>query len=176
MLINKGEKIRYLHLLLIILGLSTLSISVVTIGAVVHHMDVLTLINSWNVKTISAVELQQGKLKPVILIDVRSAEEYVEDHIGKSQLIPLSDIQAGFGIKAIRAIAKASTQSNQPQPTLVLYCTAGPRSIKAYKQLEKTGLNFVVLSGGIKAWRQVVPASKDAEILIPITELAKGKL
>lgn len=61
------------------------------------------------------------------------------------------------------------------------------RSVKAYKQLEKVArysqesagnetnkikdisLNIVVLSGGIKAWRETVPAQKDAQILAPIT-------
>lgn len=80
--------------------------------------------------------------------------------------MPLSDIEAGFGVKEIRAIA----QTPQPsiQPTLVLYCKSGPRSVRAYKQLENTGLNFVVLQGGIKAWRQAVPQSQDKRVLAPI--------
>jgi rhodanese-related sulfurtransferase len=98
---------------------------------------------------------------------VRSPDEYTEDHIGESQLVPLDDIKAGFGIKEIRTIIKTKPQ-NPTQPTLVLYCGSGQRSVKAYKQLENTGLNFVVLKGGIKAWRKVVPRSKDAEVLAPI--------
>lgn len=167
--LSKKRFFPYLYFLSVILGLSILGASGITLGAILNHMDVPTFISSWNAKKVSAGELQQGKLKPIILIDVRSAEEYAEDHIGSSQLVPFSDIQAGFGIKTLRAIAQAGAKPNQLQPTLVLYCTAGPRSIKAYKQMEKTGLDFVVLAGGIKAWRQIVPASKDAEVLAPIT-------
>jgi rhodanese-related sulfurtransferase len=165
--------LRYLRPLPVILCISFLGVSSVSLGAVVNHMDIPTFIASLNTQKVTVAELQQGKLKPVILIDVRSPEEYAEDRIGQSLLVPLTDIQAEFGVKRIRAIAQASAKPSQTRPTIVLYCTAGSRSIKAYKQLEKTGLNFVVLSGGIKAWRKAVSAQKDAEILAPITLLAK---
>ncbi len=157
--------VRYLRPLPVILGLSFAGVSAVTVGAVVNGMDVPTFIASLNTKTVTVAELQQGKLKSVIFIDVRSPEEYAEDHIGQSLLVPLSDIEADFGVKQVRAIAQASAKPNQPQPTIVLYCTAGMRSVKAYQQLEKTGLNFVVLAGGIKAWRKAVPVQKDPQIL-----------
>ena len=157
--------VRYLRPLPVILGLSFAGVSAVTVGAVVNGMDVPTFIASLNTKQVTVAELQQGKLQPVLLIDVRSPEEYAEDHIGQSLLVPLTDIEADFGVKRVRAIAQASAKPNQPQPTIVLYCTAGMRSVKAYQQLEKTGLNFVVLAGGIKAWRKAVPVQKDAQIL-----------
>lgn len=167
--------VRYLRPLPVILCLSFLGVSTVSVGALVNHMDVPTFIASLNTKKVTVAELQQGKLKPVIFIDVRSPEEYAEDHIGQSLLVPLTDIEANFGVKQIRAIAQTSAKPNQPQPTIVLYCTAGMRSVKAYQQLEKTGLNFVVLAGGIKAWREAVPAQKDAQILAPITFSLAGK-
>jgi rhodanese-related sulfurtransferase len=150
-------------------------------------MDILTFIASLNTQQVTVAQLQQGKLKPVILIDVRSPEEYAEDRIGESPLVPLIDIEMGFGVKQIQSIVKARVKSEQPQPVIVLYCTKGGRSVKAYKQLEKVArssqesagnetnkikdisLNVVVLSGGITAWRQAVPAPKDAQILAPIT-------
>jgi rhodanese-related sulfurtransferase len=162
--------VRYLRPIPVILCLSFLGVSAVSIGAVVNHMDIPTFIASLNTKKVTIAELQQGKLKPVILIDVRSPEEYAEDHIGQSLLVPLTDIEADFGVKRISAIAQASVQSNHTQPSIVLYCTSGMRSVKAYQRLEKTGLNIVVLSGGITAWRKAVLAQKDAEVLAPITK------
>ncbi|MEG5071352.1 hypothetical protein QUB14_19320 [Microcoleus sp. B3-D2] len=41
--------------------------------------------------------------------------------------------------------------------------------LKLSNKIKDISLNFVVLSGGIKAWWQGVPAPKDAEILAPIT-------
>ena len=165
---------RYFRPLPIILCLSLIGVSSITTITLINHMDILTFIASLNAQKVTVAELQQGKLKPVILIDVRSPEEYAEDRIGKSPLIPITDIQAGFGVKQIQAIAKASVKPNQPHPTIVLYCARGSRSIKAYKKLGKTGLNLVYLSGGIKAWREVVPTQKDTQILAPITLPVKG--
>ncbi|MEG4107842.1 rhodanese-like domain-containing protein [Microcoleus sp. S13_C5] len=178
---------RYSRLLLAIMGFGLTSVASVGAVALFHHMDILTFIASLDTKQVTVAQLQQGKLKPVILIDVRSPEEYAEDRIGDSPLVPLIDIEMGFGVKQIQSIVKARVKSDQPQPVIVLYCARGTRSVKAYKQLEKVArysqesggndtnkikdisLNFVILSGGIKAWRQAVPAAKDAQILAPIT-------
>jgi rhodanese-related sulfurtransferase len=157
--------VRYLRPLPVILCLSFLSVGSVSVGAMVNHMDVPTFIASFNTKKVTVAELQQGKVKPVVLIDVRSPEEYLEDHIGQSLLVPLTYIEAGVGVKRIRDIAQTTTQSNKTQPTIVLYCTSGMRSTQAYQKLENTGLNLVVLKGGITAWRKAVPVQKDAEIL-----------
>jgi rhodanese-related sulfurtransferase len=165
-LIMKNETLKtgiacYLRPLPVILGLSFIGVGFVSVGALANHMDVPTFIASLNTQKVTVAELQQGKVKPVVLIDVRSPEEYLEDHIGDSLLVPLTYIEAGVGVKRIRDIA----QANQTQPTIVLYCTSGMRSTKAYQQLEKTGLNIVVLQGGINAWRKAVPVQKDTEIL-----------
>ncbi|MEG4394402.1 rhodanese-like domain-containing protein [Microcoleus sp. BROC3] len=178
---------RYFLILLVIMGLGLTSVASVGAVALFHHMDILTFIASLNTKQVTVAQLQQGELKPVILIDVRSPEEYAEDRIGESPLVPLTDIELGFGVKQVQSIVKARVKSDRPQPIIVLYCARGGRSVKAYKQLEKVAwysqesagnetnnikditLNVVVLSGGIKAWRQAVPAAKDAQILAPIT-------
>ncbi|MEG4913809.1 rhodanese-like domain-containing protein [Microcoleus sp. B7-D4] len=178
---------RYSRFLLAIMGFGLTSVASVGAVALFHHMDILTFIASLNTKQVTVAQLQQGKLKPVILIDVRSPEEYAEDRIGESPLVPLTDIELGFGVKQVQSIVKARVKSDRPQPIIVLYCARGGRSVKAYKQLEKVArysqesagnetnkikdisLNVVVLSGGIKAWRQAVQAPKDAQILAPIT-------
>ena len=152
-----------------ILGLSFLGVGAVSAIAIVKHMDIPTLITNWTTKQVTVNQLQRGQLKPIILIDVRSPEEYAQDHIAHSLFVPLSDIEAGVGVKQIRALMPTSPSPRQSQPTLVLYCKSGQRAATAYQHLQKTGLNFVVLEGGITAWRQAVPAAKDTQILTPIT-------
>ena len=177
----------YSRPLRVIMGLGLISLGSLSAVALYNHMDILTFIASLNTKQVTVAELQQGKLKSVILIDVRSPEEYAEDRIGASPLVPLIDIEMGFGVKQVQALVKAQVKDDRPQPVVVLYCARGGRSIKAYQQLAKVdrssqdaagkqtnkikdmSLNFVVLSGGIKAWRQAVPAQKDTQILAPIT-------
>ncbi|MBW3586911.1 MAG: rhodanese-like domain-containing protein [Cyanobacteria bacterium 0813] len=178
---------RYFRIWLVIMGFGLTSVASLGAVALFHHMDILTFIASLNTKQVTVAQLQQDKLKPVILIDVRSPEEYAEDRIGESPLVPLTDIELGFGVKQVQSIVKASVKSDRTQPVIVLYCARGGRSVKAYKELEKVArysqesggndtnkindisLNVVVLSGGIKAWWQAVPAPKDAQILAPIT-------
>ncbi len=178
---------RYSRPLRVIMGLGLIGLGSLSAFALFNHMDIITFIASLNTKQVTVAELQQGKLKSVILIDVRSPEEYAEDRIAESPLVPLIDLEMGFGVKQVQAIVKAQVKDDLPQPIVVLYCARGGRSIKAYQQLAKVdrysqdaagnqtnkikdiSLNFVVLSGGIKAWRQAVPAQKDAQILAPIT-------
>jgi rhodanese-related sulfurtransferase len=185
---NSKQRIHpYSRLLLVIMGLGLISLGSLSAVSLFHHMDILTFIASLNTKQVTVAELQQGKLKPAILIDVRSPEEYAEDRIGESPLVPLTDIELGFGVKQVQSIVKARVKSDQLQPIIVLYCARGGRSIKAYKYLEKIArnqtnkikhitLNVVVLSGGIKAWREAVPAQKDAQILAPITLPVKAAI
>lgn len=162
---NWFQKIsRYQRAIAVIVFLSFLCVGSISVAALINHMDIPTFVASWSTKQVTASQLQQGQLKSVIFVDVRSPDEYAEDHIGDSRLIPLSDIEAGFGSKQIAALV----QTNQ-QPTIVLYCHSGQRSIKAYKRLENMGVNFVVLQGGITAWRKVVPKSQDTRVLNPIT-------
>ncbi|MGB8687895.1 MAG: rhodanese-like domain-containing protein [Microcoleus sp.] len=187
MLDDNSKHNRYFRILIVMISLGLISVGSLSAVSLFNHMDVPTFIASLNTKQVTVAQLQQGKFKPVILIDVRSPEEYAEDRIGESPLVPLTDIEAGLGVKQVQAIVQARVKYNQPQPIIVLYCARGARSIKAYKQLEKIAwnykgtagnetnkikdisLNVVVLSGGIKAWREAVPAQKDAQILAPIT-------
>ncbi|MDX2099132.1 MAG: rhodanese-like domain-containing protein [Leptolyngbyaceae cyanobacterium bins.59] len=148
----------------------TVSLLVGIGGAIVltTHMDPLTFISSLSTRQITATDLQQGALKPVILIDVRTPAEYQEDHIGESVLVPLDEIETGNGVQTIETIARAA-QNNPTPPTLVLYCTSGMRSVKAYKKLEATGLKLVVLQGGIKHWRRSTSRERDMGLLRSIT-------
>ncbi|MBF2029015.1 MAG: hypothetical protein IGS48_20015 [Oscillatoriales cyanobacterium C42_A2020_001] len=131
-------------------------------------MPIPSFIASFSTSKITVHDLEAGHLKPVIFIDVRSPEEYARDRIAHSLLVPLKEIQEGHGIQTVEQIARAYSQSGQPDPTIVLYCEICPGAIRAYQKLQRTGLNLVVLSGGITAWRQAVPRGKDAEILAPI--------
>ncbi|HEY9302212.1 MAG TPA: rhodanese-like domain-containing protein, partial [Phormidium sp.] len=139
-MLDKNAKLginRYSRLLLAIMGFGLTSVASVGAVALFHHMDILTFIATLNTKQVTVAQLQQGKLKPVILIDVRSPEEYAEDRIGESPLVPIIDIEMGFGVKQIQSIVKARVKSERTQPIVVLYCARGGRSVKAYKQLEK---------------------------------------
>jgi sterol desaturase/sphingolipid hydroxylase (fatty acid hydroxylase superfamily)/rhodanese-related sulfurtransferase len=155
--------------LIILAGAGTVGIAKANNMSVASQIYVLFA--GFNTPMVTTSELQQQKVKPIVLVDVRTAEEYQDDHIGKSVLVPIEEIEQGDGVKKIQAIVKATTQANQPQPTLVLYCSAGPRSIKAYHALKDKGIDakLSVLSGGIRGWRQSIMPPEDIKILAPVT-------
>ncbi len=155
----------------VILSIGAFALGVSTAIAITAT-DLPSIIAGNPIKNVTVEELQQGKLKPVFLIDVRSPEEYADDRISKSPLVPITDIEAGFGVKQILNLVP-NIQADGTKPTVVLYCAAGPRSNKAYRLLQKTGLNMVVLSGGITAWRKAVPPERDAATLNALVLPAK---
>ena len=91
--------------------------------------------------------MQNNNADSLILIDVRSPQEYQERHIQGSILIPLSDIEADFGVKQISQLVTENQNS-----TVVLYCSVGVRSLKAYHILQENDIKTVNLQGGLKAW------------------------
>jgi rhodanese-related sulfurtransferase len=147
----------------VILCLAAFSLVITTVVAI-NVFNIPALMARTQVEEITTTDIQQGKLNNVIFIDVRSPEEYNEDHIGNSPLIPITDIEAGFGIKQLLNLLPET----QPKPTIVLYCAAGPRSAKAYQLLQETGLNMVILKGGITQWRKTIQPSQDQAVLSPI--------
>ncbi|NES84475.1 MAG: hypothetical protein F6K10_25420 [Moorea sp. SIO2B7] len=156
---NKYQKISLLRPIPIALLTAILTAIAFLLPPILTQMSLKTWIMSLSTQTVTVNQLKQQKLERIIFIDVRTPEEYAEDHIDDSILIPLIDIEAGFGINKIKNIANHIQQSEQNYPTIVLYCTSGYRSLKAYKALEASGLNSVVLAGGIKAWRKMIPTT-----------------
>ncbi len=129
------------------------------------QFNLATIISSWGVPQITVQELVAGKIKPVLLVDVRSPLEYNIDHIGNTPLVPITDIELGLGEKVIADLVKKSTLPKQNVPTLILYCETGFRSNKSSQMLEKSGLKSLVLTGGIQAWRQSISPEQDQLVL-----------
>jgi rhodanese-related sulfurtransferase len=80
-----------------------------------------------------------------VIVDVRTPQEYQTARISDAVNIPLTDIEKGIGIKQVNSLA-----NNQK---IIIYCSAGVRSAKALKLLEKFGISGINLQGGIREWR-----------------------
>jgi len=145
---------------LVVAGAGTLSIL-----AYQHQMSLPVYLQSFSTPQISVQELASGKIKSVLLIDVRSPEEYQEDHIGNSQLVPLTDMESGFGMAQVKTIVQSYEKTHHDKPTIILYCTSGMRSIKANHQLSNNGYQALTLTGGITAWRKEFTRSQDLQVL-----------
>lgn len=77
-------------------------------------------------------ELIQMQRQGALIIDVRSSQEYREGHINRAINIPEYEISEN--------IVKRVKNKNE---RIVLYCSHGERSKKAYKKLKKMGYSKV---------------------------------
>ena len=80
----------------------------------------------------------------VVLLDVRTADEYNDGHIGNA--INIDVREDGFIEKVKSAIPVGKT--------VAVYCRSGKRSANAAKMLSKDGYKVVNLLGGIMAWKE----------------------
>lgn len=91
------------------------------------------------------IDARQAKAKidedsNVVILDVRTSEEYAESHIPNAKLLPLDSIG-----NALRVIP-------DKDKTYLVYCLSGSRSAAASKQLVKMGYKHVYNFGGITSW------------------------
>jgi rhodanese-related sulfurtransferase len=161
------SKRRYLIPLALVGSLLVATAGALSIIAYQHQMSLPVYLQSFSTPQISVEELASSKLKSIVLIDVRSPQEYQEDHIGNSQLVPLLEIEGELGIQRVKNIVERYEKKYQVKPTVVLYCTSGMRSIKANKLLSDRGYQSFTLTGGITAWRKQFLRSHDLQILSP---------
>jgi len=77
----------------------------------------------------------------VIILDVRTQEEFAEKRIANSILIPYDEI-----------LKKAETVITDKNTTILVYCRSGRRSALAAKDLVSLGYTKVYDFGGIIDW------------------------
>ncbi len=101
---------------------------------------------------IKNISIKQLKLllkktsEKILLVDVRTLEEYKECSIPDSKLIPISTIENGEAMSEIRDYAA--------KKDLYIFCKSGKRSLRAVKHLKRSGINCINIEGGIEAWKK----------------------
>jgi rhodanese-related sulfurtransferase len=101
--------------------------------------------------TSSYIELSVDEAKRLIqeepglvILDVRTKEEYESAHLPKAILIPISELNARVG-----------ELSQYKRKNILVYCQTGIRSAKASQILVEQGFTSVYnLTGGIAAWTE----------------------
>jgi phage shock protein E len=79
--------------------------------------------------------------KGIILLDVRTKEEFDTGHIGGSVLIPVDKLEQ-----------EASVKLKDKEAPIFVYCRSGNRSVTAANILVKQGYKNVYNLGGIISW------------------------
>lgn len=102
-------------------------------------------------KSISAVEGQKilAENPNIILVDVRTPQEYKSKHIANSILLPLEDLRNGDFSKI-----------PDKNATIILYCWSGPRSKDAAAILIEKGYKHVYEMAGITEWTGSLEGTK----------------
>lgn len=77
----------------------------------------------------------------IVILDVRTIEEYKEGHIENSLLIPLDNLEK-----------EAEINIKDKETPIFVYCRSGNRSVSASKILVSLGYNNVYNLGGIINW------------------------
>ncbi len=95
-------------------------------------------------KTISADEAKamMDANEGVVILDVRSAEEFAEGHIPGAVLLPHTDITDEAAAQAIPS----------KDSTVLVYCRSGNRSATASATLAGLGYTQVYDFGGVRDW------------------------
>ncbi len=80
----------------------------------------------------------------VVVLDVRTASEYAEGHIGRAVNI---DYHLGNFVELVQAALPVDKK-------IAVYCRSGRRSAGAAGKLADKGYKLVNLKGGIIAWKE----------------------
>ena len=94
----------------------------------------------------------------MLLVDVRTKEEYDEGHIPGAGCMPVEDIcdclyDEALGERGLDVIANArGMELSDDASVIVLYCRSGNRSAKAAEHMEALGYTNVYDAGGIVDW------------------------
>lgn len=115
-----------------LLGLSLLTACIQVVKSTVYNRDV-TEFAEW---------LADSDL---VLVDVRTAQEYADGHIEGAINIDLAD-EKGFVTKIQNTYPK--------EQKIAVYCEDGDRAQQAATKLAHSGYSVLKLDGGIKAWKE----------------------
>lgn len=88
---------------------------------------------------VQAKEVSFNGVKPVVIIDVRTPEEFAAGHVDGALNIPYEQI--ANGIKSVKGLKK--------DQSVLLYCRSGRRSAIAKAALEKEGYKRILDGGGM---------------------------
>ena len=96
-----------------------------------------------NLKQITYEELLEKVKTGVILLDVRTKQEFNEGHLNGAIVIPYYDIS-----KSIKSLVPNKEQE------IIVYCKSGNRSSQALEKLESLGYSNVYDLGSIDNWEE----------------------
>lgn len=86
--------------------------------------------------------------KDIVLLDVRTPEEYAEVHLENALLLPVGELSAN-------TLAGIGLGENAKDKEIIIYCRSGARSKQAYDIMDSLGYtNIKSVVGGMVHWQE----------------------
>lgn len=125
--------------------LITTILNIIFVAALIFLLGrrLLIMLNP-NVKNVSAKDANViiKEKKDILILDVRTKEEYANGHIPNAKLMPVQELPSRIG----------ELEQYKSKPVLV-YCASGGRSPRAVSTLIKNNFSEIYhLSSGISSW------------------------
>ena len=99
-----------------------------------------------SIKTVDAAQSAEIiKSDSVVLVDVRTAEEYAAGHIPNAK-----------NVDVLKSDFKDRVETLSKNKEIAVYCRSGKRSLMAANTLAKIGYKVINLRGGWKEWQQII--------------------
>lgn len=99
-----------------------------------------------SIKTVDAAQSAEIiKSDSVVLVDVRTAEEYAAGHIPNAK-----------NVDVLKSDFKDRVETLSKNKEIAVYCRSGKRSLMAANTLAKMGYKVINLRGGWKEWQQFI--------------------
>ena len=93
-----------------------------------------------SISTSAAQKMMRGK--NILILDVRTPEEYAKGHLVNAQLMNFYDNTFSAQLKTL-----------PKSKTVIIYCKSGRRSTETFAMMKKLGFNNVYnMRGGFDAW------------------------
>lgn len=116
-----------------------LLLAVVVLGSIFMFMHNS---NAKNLVTYTDLQQKIADKEDIVLLDVRTAEEFNSGHIPTAVLLPYDQIED-----------KSEKLLNDKNKEIIVYCRSGRRSAIALDMLVKLGYTNVKDFGGISRWQ-----------------------
>ena len=116
------------------------------LGGIIYYLYIKGIIfaNFKNLSPKEAFELIQKEKDKVVILDVRTPQEYsIDGHIKGAKLIPLDKITE-----------KISILKKFKNKKIIVYCRSGNRSVSASRILSDLGFKVYNIKGGLNGWKE----------------------
>lgn len=85
--------------------------------------------------------------QPIILLDVRTPEEYQRAHLSGSVLLPINNLSPD-------TLKQINLGEDKKTDEIIIYCLSGPRSYEACVMMQQMGYtNVKYIPNGLMGWR-----------------------